>query len=47
MSLLKNGKSIKNIALIFEKISTIINCNYRWQPRINIISLEKALNNLV
>ena len=47
MSLLKNGKSIKNISLIFEKISTIINCNYRWQPRINIISLEKALNNLV
>lgn len=47
MSLLKNGKSIKNISLIFEKISSIINCNYRWQPKINIISLEKALNNLV
>ncbi|MBQ8887392.1 MAG: hypothetical protein IJY61_06800 [Candidatus Gastranaerophilales bacterium] len=47
ISLLKNGKSIKNITNIFEKISDILNYNYRFSSRMNLYSLERALNNLI
>lgn len=47
ISLLKNGKSIKNITNVFEKISNILNYNYRFSSRTTLYTLEKALNNLV
>ena len=47
ISLLKNGKSIKNITNVFEKISDILNYNYRFSTKITLYSIEKALNNLV
>ena len=47
ISLLKNGKSIKNITNVFEKISDILNYNYRFSSKVTLYSLEKALNNLV
>ena len=47
ISLLKNGKSIKNITNVFEKINDILNYNYRFSTKMTLYSIEKALNNLV